>query len=235
MKNETGNKIRLGIFVTAGIILLVAGIYYVGSRQLLFNNTFRLNAIFSDVSGLQVGNNVRFGGINVGIVDQIEIINDTAIRVYLLIDTDVQKFIKRDAMAIIGSEGLMGNKVLSITSGTPGEPIIEEYTQLRSTTPANMDEVLNKLRITTDNAYHISADIAAITNNIREGKGTIGKLFMDTIFAENLDKTLVNVQQGTKGFKQNMEAAKSNVLLRGYFKKEQKKKEEQQNKQKETP
>jgi phospholipid/cholesterol/gamma-HCH transport system substrate-binding protein len=235
MKKEIGNRIRLGIFVTIGLILFITGIYYVGEQKQLFNKTFSLNAIFRDVSGLQVGNNVRFGGITVGIIDNIEIINDTSIRVMLLVNKDIQKFIKRDAMAIIGSEGLMGNKVLNITSGSQGEEIIEEYSALRASSPVSMDDVLNKLRITTDNAVLISSDISAITNNIKNGRGTIGKLFMDTVFAENLDRTLVNVQQGTKGFKQNMDAAKNNVLLRGYFKKEEKKKEEKPEQKKADP
>lgn len=233
MKKETGNRIRLGIFVSIGLLLFVTGIYYVGEQKQLFNKTLNLNAVFRDVSGLQVGNNVRFGGINVGIIDNIEIINDTSIRVVILVNKDVQPFIKRDAMAIIGSEGLMGNKVLNITSGTQGEKMIEEYAQLRVASPVSMDEVLNKLKITADNAALISADLSAITGNIKNGRGTIGKLFMDTTFAENLDKTLVNVQQGTKGFKQNMDAAKDNVLLRGYFKKQEKKKEEKAEQQKE--
>jgi phospholipid/cholesterol/gamma-HCH transport system substrate-binding protein len=235
MKKETGSKIRLGIFVSTGLLLFIIGIYYVGAQKQLFNNTFNLSTVFRDVSGLQVGNNVRFGGINVGIIDQIEIINDTSIRVILLVNTDVQKFIKQDATATIGSEGLMGNKVLNITAGTPGEKAIEEYTELQSINPVSMDEILNKLRTTTDNALLISTDLTAITNNIRNGRGTIGKLFMDTVFAENLDKTLLNVQQGTKGFKQNMDAAKNNVLLRGYFKKEKKKKEENSQEKKDTP
>lgn len=226
MKKDTGNRVRLGIFVSIGLLLLIIGIYYVGEQKQLFNKTLNLNAVFRDVSGLQVGNNVRFGGINVGIIDNIEIINDTAIRVTILVNKDVQQFIKRDAMAIIGSEGLMGNKVLTITSGTQGEKMIEEYAQLRVTTPVSLDEVLSKLKTTADNAALISSDLSAITSNIKNGRGTIGKLFMDTTFAENLDKTLVNVQQGTKGFKQNMDAAKDNVLLRGYFKKQEKKKEE---------
>ncbi|MES2559354.1 MAG: MlaD family protein [Bacteroidota bacterium] len=232
MKREIGNRIRLGIFVSAGLVLFVFGIYYVGENKQFFSKTFSLNAIFRDVSGLQVGNNVRFGGITVGIIDHIEIINDTAIRVTLLVNKDVQKFIKRDAMAIIGSEGLMGNKVLTITSGSQGAEVIEEYAQLRATTPVSMDEVLQKLRIMTDNAVLISSDISAITGNIKNGRGTIGKLFMDTTFADNLDRTLINVEEGTKGFKQNMDAAKSNVLLRGYFKKQEKKKEEKGNQKK---
>jgi phospholipid/cholesterol/gamma-HCH transport system substrate-binding protein len=58
--------------------------------------------------------------------------------------------------------------------------------------------------------------------NIREGKGTIGKLFLDSSFAQNLDKALVNIKQGAGGFKENMTAAKSNFFLRGYYNRKEK-------------
>lgn len=229
MKKETGNKIKLGIFITAGIVLFMIGIYYIGAKQQLFNSTFRISGIFKDVSGLQVGNNVRFSGITVGTIENVEIINDTSVKVDMVIDENTRQFIKRDAKAIIGSDGLMGNKIMNITPGTPGQPEIQNNDYIATIKPVDMDEVLNKLRFTIDHASIIASDLSAMTTNIRTGKGTIGKLFMDTVFAENLDKAIVNVKQGTKGFQQNMEAAKSSFLLRGYFKKQeekQRKKEE---------
>jgi phospholipid/cholesterol/gamma-HCH transport system substrate-binding protein len=55
------------------------------------------------------------------------------------------------------------------------------------------------------------------------GKGTIGKLFVDSAFAKNLDATIVNIKQGAGGFKQNMDAASHNVFLRGFLKKKKQK------------
>jgi phospholipid/cholesterol/gamma-HCH transport system substrate-binding protein len=101
--------------------------------------------------------------------------------------------------------------------------MVENNDLIGTTIPISLDDMLLKLKNTTDNAALITDDLAAIMGNIRSGKGTIGKLFMDTVFAENLDKTIVNVKQGTKGFKQNMDAAKSSFLLRGFFKKKDKK------------
>jgi len=79
------------------------------------------------------------------------------------------------------------------------------------------------LKKTTDNATTITNDLTDIMYNIKSGKGTIGKLFMDTVFADNLDKTIINVKQVTKGFKQNMDAAKNSIFQRGAFKKKDKK------------
>jgi phospholipid/cholesterol/gamma-HCH transport system substrate-binding protein len=88
-----------------------------------------------------------------------------------------------------------------------------------------------EIRVVASNASVITADLAQITGSIREGKGSIGKLFMDSSMATNLGATMVNLKEGTGGFKDNMEAAKHNFLLKGYFNK--KEKEEKEKKEKE--
>jgi phospholipid/cholesterol/gamma-HCH transport system substrate-binding protein len=222
MQQKSGNKIKLGIFVSVGMLLFITAIYYIGKRQQLFNPTFRVSGIFKDISGLEVGNNVRFSGINVGIIENVEIVTDSTVRVDFMINESVRKFIKKDVKAIIGSDGLMGNKILIITPGTTGAKVIADNDYIKTAVPVNMDEIMAKLKITTDNAAVITSDLAVIMTNIREGRGTIGKLFMDTVFAENIDKTIVNLKQGAGGFNQTMDAAKHSFLLRGFLKKKKK-------------
>jgi len=226
MKKNPGKKIALGLFVMAGLAFFIAAIYYIGKRQQLFNTTFRVSGIFKDVKGLQAGNNVRFSGINVGVVENITIANDTSVKVDVLINEDTRRFIRKNASAVIGSDGLMGNKILIIMPGTPGEETIENNDYINTTMPVSIDEILVKLKITGDNAANITSDLAAIVANIRSGKGTVGKLFMDSTFAKNLDKTIINLKQGTSGFNQNMEAAKESFLFKGIFRKKKKKQEE---------
>jgi phospholipid/cholesterol/gamma-HCH transport system substrate-binding protein len=144
---------------------------------------------------------------------------DTLVKVEMIIDVASQQFIKKNAKAVIGSDGLMGNKILNITPGSKPFSPIQDLDTIGTIIPVSLDDIMLKLKTTTDNAALITDDLASIVDNIRNGKGTIGKLFMDSIFAENLDKTIVNVKQGTKGFKQNMDAAQKSILLRGYFKK----------------
>ena len=115
MKKNTGNKIRLGIFVFIGIILFSTGIYFIGDQKQLFSTTFSIKGIFKNVNGLKIGNNVQFSGINVGTVSTIEIISDTSVSVNMTIEEGTRKFIRKNASAIIGAEGLMGNKIISIS------------------------------------------------------------------------------------------------------------------------
>ncbi len=224
MQNQVGSKIKLGIFVSLAIIFLIIGIYFIGKKQQLFNPTFHVSSLFKDINGLQVGNNVRLAGINIGIIENISMISDTTVKVDFTIDESSRKFIKKDAKAIIGNDGLMGNKIVLITHGTNGTKQIEDYDYLVTTMPISFDDILLNLKKTSANAASITEDMSAVFANIRNGKGTIGKLFMDTVFADNIDKTIVNIKQGAGGFKQNMNAASQSFLLRKFFKKKEDKK-----------
>lgn len=225
MKKNTGNNIKLGLFITIGLVFFIIAIYFVGKRQRLFSNVFKVSGVFKNVSGLQVGNNVRFSGINVGTVDEIQIINDTSVRVDMIIDKDTRKFIKQDSHASIGSEGLMGNRTVNISHGSPGAKAVADNGYILTDEAIDPEEIFEKVKTTAQNAEQISADLALIMNNISQGKGTIGKLFMDTVMAQTIDQTIVNLKQGTQGFEENMDAAKQSFLLRGVFKRKNKKKD----------
>ena len=176
------------------------------------------------MSGLKVGSNVRFSGINIGTVDFIQIETDTSVKVELLLQKEVQKFIRKDSRASIGSEGLMGDKILVISPGSSGEQQAEENDFLVSETPVDMDDILASVKVSTENLEIITDQLAAITYNINNGDGIISKMIRDDKFSNTINKTMNNLEQGTKGLSENMEAAKSSILLRGYFKKKKKEK-----------
>ncbi len=208
MKKESTNKIKVGIFVSLGITIFVLGIYFIGERQQLFSSTFRVSGIFKDVAGLQVGNNVRLSGVNVGTIDKIAIVSDTSVSVEILIEESTRKFIKKDAVASIGSEGLMGSKTLIINPGTGGKEIIEHNDIILTSQPLSIDDIFVSLKSTLDNATDITNDLAKITGNIESGEGTIGRLLMDNSMAAAIDSSIVNLSEGTKGLKNLIDDAK---------------------------
>lgn len=208
MKKNTTNKIRLGIFVSLGIAVFIVGIYFIGERQQLFRSTFHVSGVFKDVAGLQAGNNVRFSGINIGTVENIAIVSDTSVRVEIVVDESTRKYIKKDAIASIGSEGLMGNKILIINPGPGLEKEIENNDIIKTVQPINLDEVLLSMKSTIDNTSSITRDLALMTNKIQSGEGTIGKLLMDKSFAQNIDSAVVNLKEGSEGLKNLMASAK---------------------------
>jgi len=210
MKKKISHKVRLGIFVSLGILIFILAIYFIGEKQQLFRSTFRLSGVFKDVAGLQVGNNVRLSGINVGTIDNITIISDTSVRVIILVDENTRQFIKKDAVAGIGSEGLMGNKVLVISPGTGGEKTIENDDVIATSQPIDVDDIMKSLKSTMDNTAYITGDLAKIATNIESGKGTIGRLMMDKTWRQDIQSTIINLKDGSVGFKTFME--KTNEL-----------------------
>jgi phospholipid/cholesterol/gamma-HCH transport system substrate-binding protein len=208
MKKNTSNRIKLGIFTSLGILVLILAIYFIGERQQLFRSTFHLTGVFKDVAGLQAGSNVRFSGVNVGTVDNIRIVSDTSVKVEILVDESTRKFIKKDALASIGSEGLMGNKILIIIPGTGGKKEIENNDTVETVQPIDMDDVMLSLKKTIDNASNITTNLSSITGNIQSGKGTIGRLLMDHSLAQNFDSSIVNLKQGLFGLKNLMDETK---------------------------
>ena len=210
-------KIRLGLFVAGGLTLFVLAIFIIGKQKNLFNPVFKLNTTFYNISGLQVGNNIRFSGINVGTVDDISILNDSTVKVVMLIRKEVQKFIKSDCKAAIGSEGLIGSKLIIITQGSYDAPTASEGQQIESNEPVEMDAIMSSLKVTADNAAIISYQLAEIMIKVNSGNGTLGRLIEDSTIAENLNQTIVNLKKSSKGLNENMNAAKENFLFKGYF------------------
>ncbi len=205
MKNNVTNKIRLGIFISLGIVIFIVAIYFIGEGQQLFRHTFHISGVFKDVAGLQAGNNVRLSGVNVGTVKYVGIVSDTSVSVEILIDESTRKFIKKDAIAIIGSEGLMGNKVLIINPGTGGKKEIENDDVIETIQPISMDDIMKSLNTTISNTSSITGDLSKITSNIESGKGTIGRLIMDKSWRQNFDSTFINLKNGSAGFKTLMD------------------------------
>jgi phospholipid/cholesterol/gamma-HCH transport system substrate-binding protein len=210
MEKNSTNKIKLGIFISLGMLILILGVYFIGERQQMFRSTFRLNGVFKNVSGLQIGNNVRLLGVNVGTIDNITIISDTLVNVEIMIDEDARQFIKKDAIASIGSEGLMGNKALIINPGTGRKKRIENGGLIATSMPIDIDSILSKVKTTIDYTAEITGDLASMTKNIESGKGTIGKLIMDQEWRQKFESTFTNLENGSDDFRTLM--AKANDI-----------------------
>jgi phospholipid/cholesterol/gamma-HCH transport system substrate-binding protein len=225
MDKQSGYTWKLGMFVTIGLLLFIMAIYFIGKQKNLFGSTFNITSQFKTVSGLEVGNNVRFSGINIGTVEEIQLINDSSVVVRMVIKDEVREFIKTDARASIGSDGLMGDKVLTISPGVKSTKIIENGGAIASVNGIEMQDLMKSVKKSVDNAVVITDELAIFSHSMNTGNGALARLVRDDKMANSVSNTLSNLESGTKGFSENMEAAKSNFLLKGYFKKKEKEKE----------
>lgn len=211
MEKTTPQKIRLGLFVITGSLLFILAIYLIGEKQKMFGNTYQLSCIFDNVSGLQLGNNVRYSGINVGTVRSIEMINDSTIKVNMNIDKAIFKHIKKDAVATIGSDGLVGNMIINILPGHGENRSVTSGDLILSKNRIRTDDLLSTLNITNQNAALLTADLLKITKEINQGKGTVGMLLNDSLMATELKQTMHYLKLTSKGSAESV--AKLNELI----------------------
>ena len=198
MEKSTVQKFRLGIFVVLATALLVLASYLIGNRQNMFGKTFTIEAVFKNVNGLQKGNNVRYAGINVGTVKDIDMQNDTLIRVEMLIQEKIQVHIKTDAIATIGSDGLVGSMIVNIIPGNGDAPLVQSGDRIVSYSRIGAEDMLSTLNVTNENAALLTADLLKVTTALRKGDGTLGRLLNDTVMAKNLERTVFNISRASK-------------------------------------
>ncbi len=201
MKTSIGQKIKIGVFTMVGILIFIAGIFFIGSQKNMFSNTYMIYGVFSNVGGLNVGNNVRFAGINVGTVEDIRIISDTLIRVEMNMKENVRPFLKVDVVATIGGDGLMGDKLVTITSGSPNETkLLTGGSRIMTVDPIDYDKVIAKFTSVADHADVIMRELAGMAIQIREGNGTISKLLYTDDLSRSLEGTALNAEKITGSF-----------------------------------
>ena len=199
MEKTTSQKIRLGLFVIIGLLIFILAVYFIGDKQKMFGKTNHLEAVFNNVNGLQLGNNVRYSGISVGTVRGIEMINDTTIRVDMIIDKTIFTHIKKNAIATIGSDGLVGNMIINIIPGIGEEVSVQPGDEIRSRNRVSTDDIFNTLSKTNKNAATLTANLLKITDKMMDGKGTMGSLITDTLMARDLKETMRYLKLTGKG------------------------------------
>jgi len=198
MSEKKDHIIRLGFFIFVSFLIFVSAILILGRKRNMFQQTVRISAVFKDVRGLRVGNNVRFTGIEVGAITGINILSDTAVSVSLSIDRSVMPYIKTDSRATIGTEGLMGSKIVIILPGTPGSKSIKSGNQLSTIEPVEFDDIVKEIQKSSEKISQVANNLIAITEKINRGDGIFGKLFTDTELTAEIDRTGRNIELLTK-------------------------------------
>lgn len=208
---DKSKYIKLGFFIITGLVFFVVAVFYIGSKSNLFTQTIRIYSTFSSVSGLLEGNSVRFAGIDVGTVQNIEITASNKVVVTMVIQSEVKKFIKKDSEVSIGSEGLVGNKIITISPGTPESPSVKEGDEIKSVQPVEIGDILNSLNESSKNAQKIAADLADIVAKVNDGKGTLGQLVNNDQLYRTVDSTITGFAIATGKVNKVIEKVASSI------------------------
>jgi phospholipid/cholesterol/gamma-HCH transport system substrate-binding protein len=226
---------RLGAFIVATLAVLAVGVFIIGSKEYLFRSTYQLKTQFANVAGLAVGADVQVGGVHSGNVHDILLPHKPGDKVIVVMDLDrsTKEIIKRDSVASIETEGMLGNQYVAISFGSAGQAEVKDGETIQSVPPLELGELLAKTNAILDssrqailNTTLATAHLNSVSAKIDSGQGTVGALVNDRQVYNNLEQTtttlhdtMLQAQTGITDFQENMEALKHNFFLSGYFKK----------------
>lgn len=193
MKEESLNRTKLGFFILTGTLLLILGLYYIGSQKNIFNRTIMVSTSFSNVNGLVPGNNVRFNGFNVGTVSKLVSTSDTVVKVEFTIEETIARLIPDNAVVSIGTDGLLGNKLLNITPSRLKAPPIKAGGTLPSMNPLELDNTLRSLSNTSSNLEVITGNLKTLSGDVSNPNSLWG-LLRDSSISKNVRSALVNIR-----------------------------------------
>ena len=202
------NNLKLGIFFTGGLIILIVSLYMVGSRQNLFKSNITIHSHFTNALGLKEGSSVRFVGIPIGAVDQISIINDSMVHVTMKINKDHAEFIKKDASALITTDGLMGNQLVTIMPGGSLERPVLDGDTISTQKAVGVETVMSSVLENSRNLEVLTHSFIDITSRISSGEGLVGQLFFDSATSNRFESIIRSISESTH----NLEMATLNVL-----------------------
>lgn len=215
METSAKRKIKIGIFTLSGILLFMAGIFIIGKKKNMFTNTFKIYGHFKNVGGLAVGNNIRFAGINVGTVESMSIVSDTIVRVDMRMKKDMSQFLKADSRATISSDGLMGDKLITILPGTSHEhKFIADGGRIITEDPVDFDKILGKFTNVASNAEIITGELAGMAEQVRTGSGPLNRLLYSDGLSRSIEGAAANAEKMTSslaGITDHIKSGKGSV------------------------
>jgi phospholipid/cholesterol/gamma-HCH transport system substrate-binding protein len=198
---EYNQNIRLGIFVFTGLALFLIAIFYIGSERNVFNKTFTVSAIFKNVEGLTEGDNVWLSGVKIGTVKNVTIVSEGKVVVGLSLKNKQNEFIKEDATAFIGSDGLVGNKIVIIRPGT-GYAAVQDNDTINSLSPTDTQDLINIAKDVGSNTRSLTDDLKLITSKINNGQGIVGELLHEGELSRDLRETINSLRLASQNTNQ---------------------------------
>jgi len=217
---SSGQNLRVGLFLTAGLIVAIFAIFAIGEKSGLFEGKTKLFVYFDDISGLVEGAPVRLAGLDVGTVSKIEFperLERRQARVTLSIKDKFMSRLRRDSVAFIDSKGLLGDKIINISLGSANQPEVAAGAVLKTRTApsiehltSNIDEAITSIthvaksadtaigRLNTDEMRggisRITASTANILEQVEHGDGFAHRALYDKKYAEEVEGILLDTR-----------------------------------------
>ncbi len=220
MRNSKGlNTVLTGVFVIAGIAILLAGVFIIGGKDKTFKKSLTANAVFVDVNGLAKGSNVWYEGVKIGTVKKVSFVQN-GVQVSFGIEEDVKQKIRKDTKVKLSSDGLIGNKIIVLYGGTAASPVVEQGNTLMVENGIGTEEMMATLQSNNKNILDITSDLKVVSKALAEGKGTMGKLLNDPTISNSLQAAMASLNKAGNNAQvltTNLSEFSKKLNNKGYF------------------
>lgn len=225
MERNILQELKVGLAVLGTLLLIGVAVFVLGGSTDLLETRYRLNASYTDISGLREGAVVRLAGIDVGEVTRIQFSEDPKERRVFVQFNIMERYrnrIREDSLASIQTEGVLGDKYISISMGSPSEPVLMHGDWIGTSDPLEFLSYMNKASEILDNTAGISRKVnfllgedqdsaraslanailtlEALMKEVEEGRGLIHALIYDQQLARSVQQSLANLEEGSATF-----------------------------------
>jgi hypothetical protein len=218
---KSKHSIIVGAFLIGGVILFGVGLFMIGSQSNLFTHTFKVYAWFPKMSGLTTSAQVHISGYNAGTVSSIDIPQqpDGKFRVTLKIDEKFKPLIRESSVAVIQSQGMVGDQFVEIDPGDPKSAACNNKCTIQSKEATNMSDLMEEgkgVMEAMESTLHRAGDVAQNANQALSTFNARGKAGESG--AESMKQTVLDAQRAANNVAEDADALKHNFFLRGFFK-----------------
>jgi phospholipid/cholesterol/gamma-HCH transport system substrate-binding protein len=194
-------EVSVGALILAALAVLAVGVVLVGQESNVFRLKNRYVIRFEAVGGLSTGNPVQLDGVAVGSVERVHLSEDPGqkdIEVVVSIDRRYAERIRTDSLARIRTLGLLGDKFVEITSGTPGGAKLEDGEQIPAAPATSVDELLASGEDVMANVTAITFSLRNILERMDRGEGLLGQLTTESETQEKMTDALLSTLGSVK-------------------------------------
>lgn len=193
MEEKNKHGVKLGLFIFIGLLFFLAGVLAIGNINNSFTKSINVVAIFPQVSGLQPGDNVWLSGVKVGTVKELQFMPNSDVMVNINLEKKLSQYIPKNALAKIGSDGLIGNKLIVIYSGDISKGAINTNDTLKVEPTITNEDMMATLQANNQNLLAITTDFKTLSKNLVSGEGSVGQLLTNDDLYNNLSTSVAAI------------------------------------------
>jgi phospholipid/cholesterol/gamma-HCH transport system substrate-binding protein len=185
-KELAWSKLKVGIVITVALVTLLVTVFFAGNIENMISHKTMIKIDIRDVRGLRKGSPVWYAGLEVGSVKSIDLHPIYGTVVSVLIKRDVLGYLKKDSRATVQTMGLLGDKYIEFSSGSPGAAQLQAADMVEGDTEIGVQDVIATGTESLRKLTNVAEQLSRFIDMIGEGEGTVPQLIKDPSLYNNL-------------------------------------------------